>query len=183
MADNGAHCVETIHSTPGLKVVTFKPDFQSDTVRNRDGSLQWKNEGDRLMVTDKQDQPVYTSSSKATLNWWTRGGFVVTDEEGSHCYSREGKLLGDTPAIMMSIGASDFAMEGVGYGGPSKIFDLGTGKLLGKLAYAAGPSYPPDASRLAVCTDKGLLVLVLDVAASLKEQRLVALNQDLPLVD
>ena len=177
MTDNGSRDVHGIYAWQDLSLIKEAPDADADFSEHPDGGLRWEKQEGNLVVLDGQGKAVYTGEAKETLKYWAPGaGFVVDGEGGLSCYSPSGEALGKIPFMAERLPGSSMAVQGVGYGGPGGIFDLATGKELGRFDYFAGTSlsYPPEASVLLLCTKKGLLFL--DVPASLREQKLVPLR-------
>ncbi|MGE0495558.1 MAG: WD40 repeat domain-containing protein [Vulcanimicrobiota bacterium] len=178
MADNGSRAVKGVYAWKDLSRVEESPDDEADFPTHPDGRLRWEKQAGNLVVLDSEGKAVFTGGPKDTLKYWAPGaGFVVDGEGGLTCYSVSGESLGRVPFIAERLPGSSMAVQGVGYGGPGGIYDLATGKELGHLEFMSGTSvsFPPEGSRLLLCTKKGLLFI--DVPASLREQKLVPLGE------
>ncbi len=109
---------------------------------------------------------VYTGSEESTLSYWVPGaGFIVTsNDKDAELFDAEGRKLTNLSKYARLDG--QLALECPGYGGPSAVYDLVSGKQLAKFAFAASMALSQDGKTLAVAAKNG--VYLMDVPASQK---------------
>ena len=173
--DGGTKHVLSHYEVPSLKLLQR---CDSDEVFPRqivDGDLRWERKDGKLSVL-KGDKVVYRGEeSDRVKRWVPDGGFVLqtASEEELVLYDKDGKKLGLLDRYSHFKDALGMVVPG--YGGPSEIVDLRTGKKLGEFDFTSGMSLSADGRTLAVALKTG--VLLVDLPASMKAGSLVLIER------
>lgn len=162
--ENGTRFVERLYSFQDLGLLNEKTR-DADYEFQPKGQLQWRRDAGRLQVA-KGANTVYTGSEESTLSYWVPGaGFIVTsNDKDAELFDAEGRKLTNLSKYARLDG--QLALECPGYGGPSAVYDLVSGKQLAKFAFAASMALSQDGKTLAVAAKNG--VYLMDVPASQK---------------
>lgn len=162
--ENGTKFVERLYSYQDLSLLREKSrdaDFESQPK----GKLHWRRDAGRLQVA-KGENTIYTGKEGASLHSWVPGaGFIVSSEDNDpELFDAEGRKLTTLPRYARLDG--QLALHCPGYGGPSAVYDLVSGKQLAKFAFAASMVSTQDGKTLAVASQNG--VYLMDIPASQK---------------
>ncbi len=163
-----------LFSIPELKDLYPNNNQAGIPFQQPNGLLIWGSKEGKLEIS-LDGVTVFQGGVDDSLRCWVEGGgCVITNDVGeSTVLDAKGKKLG-AAGTFMTIGKSGVLGVSIGYGSPTKIYNLRSGKLIGQLAFASGAVFSEDGSRFATVTKSG--VLLLDVPASVEQNKIVPLR-------
>jgi hypothetical protein len=171
-ADGGTRRALSYYEVPSLKLLQQCASEETfPRPKTVDGDLRWERKDGKLRVF-RGNQAVYEGNESARVKRWVPGGgflLQTDDEENLTIYSAQGEKLGSVDRFCQVQGS--VAVGVPGYGGPSEIIDLRTGKKLAEFDFTSGMSLSADGQILAVALKTG--VLLVDLPASMKAGSLV----------
>jgi WD40 repeat protein len=179
----GALCTFDVPDRPLSTRLFTIPDLKDLYPNNNQAGIPFQQPGGLLIWGSKDGKleisldglTVFQGGLDDSLRCWVEGGgCVITNDVGeSTVLDAKGQKLG-AAGTFMTIGKSGTLGVSIGYGNPTKIYNLQTGKLIGQLAFASGVVFSEDGTRFATVTKSG--VLLIDVLASVQQSKLVPLR-------
>jgi hypothetical protein len=162
-------------SYPGLKRQT--PSFPPPQVRP-DGLLRWRRTPVKFEVLYR-DKIVYQGPPDHRVAWWNEGGGFPVSSSKTHkqigVYADNGTRIPGATELFINVQGSHLSFTN----SPKQItgHDMRSGKRVGTIQALTNPSPSPNGGKLAVATDKGIIIV--DLNRSVHTGRLVVLGDPL----
>jgi WD40 repeat protein len=167
-----------IYSTPALTRVAERMESDEVDSQQPDGPLRWIRKDGKVQVL-REGAVIYQGVVDEYVNLWVPGGgFMLRSVYGEEGFPQlrdaKGEQLGSFSLGQVNTqGEMGCAISGRGTLGELSIYDLRSGAVIDRIAGVGSCKFSGDGRRLAINLSKG--VLILDVAATLAQGKLVAL--------